>query len=171
MAEGLDWIPSKYNGSYGVGIWKFIPRGWDRFFSHIVFEVGNGSSIVFWHGRWCDCVCFRDRFPSLYVLSGMRIYLIIWSTLLLWLFDLPFLFIQPSWMMIVFIIFSPCLIQFLQRPSLLIRLGGALSPLGNSLTSLISFTFLRLLAIRPRRYQIATSLEILSGSLISLGPL
>ena len=71
-AEGLDRIPSKYNGSYGVGLWKFITRGWDRFFSHIVFEVVNGSSIFFWHSRWCDGVCLRGRFPSLFVLAADR---------------------------------------------------------------------------------------------------
>lgn len=47
-AEGLDWIPSKYNGSCGVRLWKFISRGWDRFFSHIVCGMLN------WH-------------PSLYI--------------------------------------------------------------------------------------------------------
>jgi len=43
--EGLNWIPS--NGSYYVGLWTFIIRGWDCFFSNIVFEVGDGSSIFF----------------------------------------------------------------------------------------------------------------------------
>jgi len=69
--EGLDWIPSKYNGSYGVGLWNFITRGWDCFFSHIIFYVGDGFSI-FWDGRWCDDVCLRDHFPSLFVLAADR---------------------------------------------------------------------------------------------------
>lgn len=46
-ADGLDWIPRKQNGTYGVGLWKFIIKSWDHFFSHIIFEVGNGSSIFF----------------------------------------------------------------------------------------------------------------------------
>lgn len=70
-AEGLHWIPSKYNGSYRVGLWKFITRGWDRLFSRIIFEVGDGSTF-FWHSRWCDGVGLTNRYPSLFVLAGDR---------------------------------------------------------------------------------------------------
>ena len=83
-AEGLDWIPSKHNGSYGVGFWKFVMRGLNHVFSHIVFEVGDGS-IFFWHSKRCDGVCLRDRFP--FYLCSYN--LIMWSTLLpvVWLLN------------------------------------------------------------------------------------
>ena len=63
--EGLNWVPSNYIGTYGVSLWKFIIRGWERFFSHISFGVGNGSSIFLWHHNWCNGVLLRDCFPSL----------------------------------------------------------------------------------------------------------
>jgi len=31
--EGLNWVPTKPNGTYGVDLWKFIPRGWEKFFT------------------------------------------------------------------------------------------------------------------------------------------
>jgi len=46
-AEGPDWIPSKNNGPYVIGFWRFIIKGWDHFFSHIVFGVCDGSSSFF----------------------------------------------------------------------------------------------------------------------------
>ena len=55
-AAGLDWIPSTHNGTYGVGLCRFIIGGWDGFFSHIIFEMGDGSSIFLWRGKWCDGV-------------------------------------------------------------------------------------------------------------------
>ena len=46
-AEDLNWIACEHNGMYGVSLWMFITKGWYYFFSHIVFEVDNGSSILF----------------------------------------------------------------------------------------------------------------------------
>jgi len=41
-------------------------------FSHISFEVGDDSSVFFWHHNWCNVVLLRDRFPSLYALAEDR---------------------------------------------------------------------------------------------------
>ena len=43
--NSLNWVTSNYIGTYGVSLWKFIIRGWKRFFSHVSFEVGDGYSI------------------------------------------------------------------------------------------------------------------------------
>jgi hypothetical protein len=32
-----------------VGLCKNIKRGWEKFSSHIRFEVGDGSNVSFWH--------------------------------------------------------------------------------------------------------------------------
>lgn len=32
--------------------------------------MGDGSS--FWHSRWCDGICLRDRFPSLFAVAPNR---------------------------------------------------------------------------------------------------
>jgi len=45
--NGLGWYPSKPRGAHGQSLWRFIHKGWGRFFSHFSFEVGVGSSIFF----------------------------------------------------------------------------------------------------------------------------
>ena len=39
--KGHNWILSKQNDPYVVGLWKFITIGWERFSSRITFEVDN----------------------------------------------------------------------------------------------------------------------------------
>jgi len=39
------------------------------FFAFLSFKVGDGSSIYFWHDRWCDDGPLRDTFPGLFVLA------------------------------------------------------------------------------------------------------
>lgn len=34
--------------------------------------MGDGSSIFFWHSRWCDGVHLRDCFPSLFALAAEK---------------------------------------------------------------------------------------------------
>ena len=41
-------------GPYGVGLWKYIRKGWEEFYSFIIFKVGDGSCIKFWHDPWCE---------------------------------------------------------------------------------------------------------------------
>ena len=60
---------------------------------------------------------------------------------------------------------SACLIGLLWGPSLLTWLYRALTPRGNSLWSLISFTFLSFLAINPRYFQIVVFHEKVFWSL------
>jgi hypothetical protein len=35
------WCSCEPIGAYGVGLWKFIRRGWGKFRSHIRFKVGD----------------------------------------------------------------------------------------------------------------------------------
>jgi hypothetical protein len=51
MAGG--WCTKQVEGSFGVGVWKHIRRGWESFLKFIKFEVGDGSHIRFWHDFWC----------------------------------------------------------------------------------------------------------------------
>ena len=57
---------------YGHSLWRFIHKGWGRFFHHFSFKTGVGSSILFWHDCWCKEGPLRDSFPSLYVLTANR---------------------------------------------------------------------------------------------------
>ena len=68
-ANGLGWYPSKLSGAYGQSLWRFMLKGWGRFYHHFSFEAGVGSSILFWHDRWCKDGHLLDLFPFLYVLK------------------------------------------------------------------------------------------------------
>jgi hypothetical protein len=58
------WCSNEVMGTYGVGVWKHIRKGWDKF-SNVVqskkkkvfqccpFEVGVGSKVSFLHDHWC----------------------------------------------------------------------------------------------------------------------
>jgi len=45
--DGFGWFPSIARGSYGYSLWRYISKGWGRFFPRCSFEVGDGSSIFF----------------------------------------------------------------------------------------------------------------------------
>jgi hypothetical protein len=43
------WCSKEVGGSFGFGVWKSIRRGWDAFATHVRYEIGNGSKVLFWH--------------------------------------------------------------------------------------------------------------------------
>lgn len=43
LKYGVRWCSNEVNGSHGVGLWKYIRRGWATYSSTIRFEVGDGS--------------------------------------------------------------------------------------------------------------------------------
>ena len=47
------WCSKYCRGAYGVGLWKGIRRGWDRFTPFISFSEGNGARVKFWFDLWC----------------------------------------------------------------------------------------------------------------------
>ena len=53
-------------GSYGVGVWKCIRRGWDNFKQYVQFEVGDGSRVLFWHDVCCGELPLKILFPALF---------------------------------------------------------------------------------------------------------
>uniref|UniRef100_A0A7N2KVG7 ABC1 atypical kinase-like domain-containing protein n=1 Tax=Quercus lobata TaxID=97700 RepID=A0A7N2KVG7_QUELO len=42
------WCTRPINGTYGVGLWKNISRGWSSFSRHILYDIGDGSRVKFW---------------------------------------------------------------------------------------------------------------------------
>ena len=70
--KGLGWCPSTQLGSYGYSLWRYIAKGWENFSPFFSFKVGDGSSIYFWHDRWCDDAPLRDIFLSLFALAENR---------------------------------------------------------------------------------------------------
>lgn len=47
------WCTKANRDAYGVGVWKGIRKGWDRFLTFLSFLVGNGEQVKFWHDQWC----------------------------------------------------------------------------------------------------------------------
>jgi hypothetical protein len=60
------WCSSKPVGAFGVGVWKFIRKGWDSFSSFTTVVVGDGSMISFWHVLWCGGIALKVSFPTLF---------------------------------------------------------------------------------------------------------
>uniref|UniRef100_A0A2N9IY74 Reverse transcriptase domain-containing protein n=1 Tax=Fagus sylvatica TaxID=28930 RepID=A0A2N9IY74_FAGSY len=46
--------------------------GWEEFSSHILFDVGNGVRVHFWHDRWCGSRLLKEMFPLLFECSRDR---------------------------------------------------------------------------------------------------
>ena len=69
---GFGWYPSAPRGSYGFSLWRYISKGWRNFSPFFSFKVGDGSSIYFWHDRWCDDMPLREAFPGLFALAVNR---------------------------------------------------------------------------------------------------
>lgn len=43
--------------------------GWDMFLEQVEFEVGVGSTIRFWHDKWCGDTPSKKLFPVLFACS------------------------------------------------------------------------------------------------------
>jgi hypothetical protein len=63
------WCSKEVGGSYGVGVWKCIRRGWYDFKQHVRYEVGNGSRILFWHDVWCGELPLKNVFLALFTIA------------------------------------------------------------------------------------------------------
>jgi hypothetical protein len=46
---GGGWCSKEVGGSFVVGVWKCIWRGWNAFAAHVRYEVRDGSKVLFWH--------------------------------------------------------------------------------------------------------------------------
>jgi hypothetical protein len=52
--------------SFGVGVWKHIRRGLEKFCNFVHFEVGDGSHISFWHDWWCGDRSLKQYSPVMF---------------------------------------------------------------------------------------------------------
>ncbi|RVW20626.1 Transposon TX1 uncharacterized 149 kDa protein [Vitis vinifera] len=67
--EGGGWRSYVVRGSYGVGLWKAIRRGWDALGDNLAYSVGNGRRVRFWKDKWCGDDQLCTSFPSLFAIS------------------------------------------------------------------------------------------------------
>jgi hypothetical protein len=56
-------------GAFGVGVWKHIRKAWDSFSNFVLFEVGVGSKVTFWHENWCGYRLLKQVFPTLLAIA------------------------------------------------------------------------------------------------------
>jgi hypothetical protein len=40
-------------GPFGVGVWKYIKRGWEAISRFVRYEVEDESKLRFWRDLWC----------------------------------------------------------------------------------------------------------------------
>ena len=50
-------------------MWKSIKEETKKFFSQILYNVGEGSRVSFWHDPWCGPTPLKELFPSMYACS------------------------------------------------------------------------------------------------------
>ena len=67
--EEGGWRSCVVRGSFGVGLWKAIRRGWEAVGNNLAYAVGNGRRIRFWEDKWCGDDKLCSLFPSLYAIS------------------------------------------------------------------------------------------------------
>ena len=60
------WCTRSVNGSYGVGLWKNISRGWPSFSRHILYDIGDRFRVKFWQDRWCGETSLVVSYPELF---------------------------------------------------------------------------------------------------------
>jgi hypothetical protein len=41
------WCSKEVLGTFGVGVWKHIRKGWEKFHNFVRFEAGVGSKVSF----------------------------------------------------------------------------------------------------------------------------
>ena len=54
---------------YGISLWRTIRQDWPTFSKSILFEVGTGNRVNFWHHLWCGGSTLLDAFSELYSIS------------------------------------------------------------------------------------------------------
>ncbi|XP_042974564.1 uncharacterized protein LOC122306191 [Carya illinoinensis] len=68
VACGADGV-LEGNGTYGVGVWKHIRRGWGVFVRHTKLVAGEGTHVKFWRDIWCGEEALKDAFPSVFLVA------------------------------------------------------------------------------------------------------
>ena len=66
------WSSKNVQGTHGVGLWKHIRNGWEKFSQFFKFEVGDGSRIRFWLDFWCGEGSLKDAYPELIQLAKKK---------------------------------------------------------------------------------------------------
>jgi hypothetical protein len=66
------WCSLEPTGTFGVGLWKNIRKGWKNFVGFSRFEVGGGARTKFWHDLWCGNSTLKEAFPVLFGIARAK---------------------------------------------------------------------------------------------------
>ena len=70
--DELGWWSKKSLYPHGVGCWKSILAGVERFKSLVHFEVKDGSRVLFCHDVWCGDRLLKTLFPDLFRMARLK---------------------------------------------------------------------------------------------------
>jgi hypothetical protein len=71
-SEWGGWCSRGTPGPHGVGLWKYICKGWHTFRSHFRFDPGEGSRVRFWEDLWCGDRTLKDAYPDLFNMASFK---------------------------------------------------------------------------------------------------
>ena len=63
------WCTRAVRGSHGCGMWRSLKEGPEKFFSQILYNVGEGCCVSFWHNPWCGPIPLMELFPAMFACS------------------------------------------------------------------------------------------------------
>jgi hypothetical protein len=71
-SEWGGWCSRGIPGPHGVGLWKYICKGWHTFRRHFRFDPGEGSRVRFWEDLWCGDRTLKEAYPDLFNMASFK---------------------------------------------------------------------------------------------------
>jgi hypothetical protein len=66
---GASYCSKKVVVPYSLGVWKIVRKGWEGFYKLVRYDVGDGSTVWFWHDLCCWEEPLKFFFPKLFTIA------------------------------------------------------------------------------------------------------
>ena len=66
------WCFLEPGGAFGMGLWKYIRKGWETVKGFTRHVVGDETRISFWHDLWCGDSVLKVAFPVLFGIACVK---------------------------------------------------------------------------------------------------